>query len=177
MILVRESNRAVGSADKLTVHRQGLLHRAFSIFLVDDQGRLLLQQRHPAKYHSGGLWANTCCGHPRPGELTRVAAARRLREELGVPADLTFRLHSRYRAALGGGMYENEFVYLYFGRIRQRPDPHPGEISAIDFLSLDALSRQCAAEPSTIAVWLRHYLVNHGQALRWAVREALLARR
>src|SRR5207237_222810 len=84
LILVDESNRAVGSAGKLAIHRSGLLHRAFSIFMVDAHGRVLLQQRHPKKYHSGGLWANSCCGHPRPGEKTITAARRRLGEELGV---------------------------------------------------------------------------------------------
>src|SRR5262249_28742803 len=90
LILVDECNRAVGTGGKEAVHRAGLLHRAFSIFLVDGDGRIVLQQRHPRKYHSGGLWANSCCGHPRPGERTIAAAARRLNEELGVTSALTF---------------------------------------------------------------------------------------
>jgi isopentenyl-diphosphate delta-isomerase len=114
LILVDESNRAVGTAGKTKVHRAGLLHRAFSIFLVDGRGRLLLQQRSRAKYHSGGLWANSCCGHPRPGERTLAAAHRRLHEELGVRSDLSFddepsiagqatlrSLHARLRVGLG----------------------------------------------------------------------------
>src|SRR5690242_13674137 len=74
LILVDETNRAIGTAGKTVVHRKGLLHRAFSIFLVDERGRVLLQRRSPTKYHSGGLWANSCCGHPRPGERTSSAA-------------------------------------------------------------------------------------------------------
>jgi isopentenyl-diphosphate delta-isomerase type 1 len=92
LILVDEGNRTVGAAPKQTIHRQGLLHRAFSIFMLDARGRILLQRRNPRKYHSGGLWANSCCGHPRPGERTVTAARRRLNEELGVTevADLEF---------------------------------------------------------------------------------------
>jgi isopentenyl-diphosphate delta-isomerase len=78
LILVDEGNRATGSAGKTTIHRSGLLHRAFSIFIVDDHARIVLQRRNPGKYHSGGLWANTCCGHPRPGERTIAAARRRV---------------------------------------------------------------------------------------------------
>src|SRR5258708_12320933 len=77
LILVDESNRALGAAPKQDIHLQGLLHRAFSIFMVDDRGRILLQQRNPRKYHSAGLWANSCCGHPRPGERTVTASRRR----------------------------------------------------------------------------------------------------
>src|SRR5213080_4797375 len=100
LILVDERNRAGGHAGKTAVHRQGLLHRAFSIFVVDDAGRLLLQRRSLQKYHSGGLWANSCCGHPRPGERTVSAARRRLNEELGVANDLEFGFFARYDAGL-----------------------------------------------------------------------------
>src|SRR5262245_60091810 len=103
LILVDERNRAAGVGGKNAVHRKGLLHRAFSIFIVDDKGRLLLQKRSATKYHSGGLWANSCCGHPRPGEPTVTAARRRLAEELAIEAPLTFGFFSRYRAALDGG--------------------------------------------------------------------------
>ena len=104
LILVDERNHAVGTGGKDAVHRTGLLHRAFSIFLADAQGQIVLQQRSLQKYHSGGLWANTCCGHPRPGERTISAARRRLKEELGVTATLSFGFFSRYRAELDHGM-------------------------------------------------------------------------
>src|SRR5438045_6594578 len=129
-ILVDENNRAVGTGGKNAVHRAGLLHRAFSIFLVDAQGRLVLQQRHPHKYHSGGLWANSCCGHPRPGERTITAAARRLNEELGIDDSLRFGFFARYRADLDHGMHENEFVYVYFGAINGSPKRDPAEVAA-----------------------------------------------
>ena len=120
LILVDERNRAIGSGGKQAIHRSGLLHRAFSIFMVDQQGRILLQQRSPRKYHSGGLWANSCCGHPRPGERTISAARRRLGEELGLDDALAFGFFARYRADLDHGMHENEFVYVYFGALNSK---------------------------------------------------------
>ena len=161
LILVDEKNRALGTAGKDAVHRAGLLHRAFSIFLVDDRGRILLQQRHPQKYHSGGLWANSCCGHPRPGERTLSAARRRLGEELGVMSPLSFGFFSRYRADLEHGMQENEFVYVYFGPLRSAPDPNPIEIAQVEFASAGDLSRRIKREPESFTFWLKHYFQNH----------------
>src|ERR1700674_2946332 len=137
LILVDEGNRATGSAGKSIIHRSGLLHRAFSIFIVDDQARIVLQRRNPRKYHSGGLWANTCCGHPRPGERTIAAARRRLNEELGITTALSFGFFARYRTELDNGMHENEFVYVYFGRLSAAPRPTPAEIVDVALLSCD----------------------------------------
>ena len=125
LILVDEGNRSAGTAGKMAVHRAGLLHRAFSIFIVDERGRIVLQQRSAKKYHSAGLWANSCCGHPRPGERTLAAAHRRLNEELGIASPLSFGFYSRYRADLDHGMHENEFVYVYFGALTAQPCPDP----------------------------------------------------
>jgi isopentenyl-diphosphate delta-isomerase len=165
LILVDEHNRAVGTAGKDAVHRAGLLHRAFSIFLVDEAGRLVLQQRHPRKYHSGGLWANSCCGHPRPGERTVAAAARRLNEELGVASALSFGFYARYQGELGNGMRENEFVYVYFGRLTGRLHPNPAEISGVDFLPADEVGRRIQREPATFTYWLKHYFQNHADEI------------
>ena len=120
LILVDSRNRPVGSAGKTAVHRAGLLHRAFSIFVVDARGRVLLQRRSAKKYHSGGLWANSCCGHPRPGERTLAAARRRLYEELGVTSPLTFGFFALLSGRADHGMQENEFVYVYLGRSPRR---------------------------------------------------------
>src|SRR4051794_19223962 len=132
LILVDEGNRAIGTAGKTAVHRQGTLHRAFSIFLVDERGRVLLQQRSAAKYHSGGLWANSCCGHPRPGERTLTAARRRLNEELGISSPLLFGFHARYQCELDHGMHENELVYVYFGPLIGDTRPEPDEVSSVE---------------------------------------------
>jgi isopentenyl-diphosphate delta-isomerase len=162
LILVDERNRATGIAGKTAIHRAGLLHRAFSIFIVDDRGRIVVQQRSVKKYHSGGLWANSCCGHPRPGERTIFAARRRLDEELGLTSALSFGFFARYQAELGNGMHENEFVYVYFGRLRSQPRPDPDEIADIAHLSVDDISARIARKPNAFTFWFKHYFRNHG---------------
>jgi isopentenyl-diphosphate Delta-isomerase len=162
LILVDEHNRATGTGGKTAVHRSGLLHRAFSIFMVDDRGRIVLQQRSPKKYHSGGLWANSCCGHPRPGERTLVAARRRLGEELGVTGELSFGFFARYQAELGHGMHENEFVYVYFGRLETQPKPDPAEVADVAHWSFDDISRRIERDPDAFTFWFKHYFQNHG---------------
>jgi isopentenyl-diphosphate Delta-isomerase len=177
LILVNEKNRAIGVGGKTPVHRAGLLHRAFSIFIVDDKGRILLQRRSRKKYHSGGLLANSCCGHPRPGETTQAAARRRLTEELGIEAPLTFGFFSRYSAELNGGMRENEFVYVYFGPLVAPPNPDPAEVSEVEFASAEEIARRIARQPGRFVYWLRHYFKNHGSEIaRLAKRAAREAR-
>lgn len=161
LILVDERNRAVGTAPKQHVHRTGLLHRAFSIFLIDSQGRLLLQQRHPRKYHSGGLWANSCCGHPKDRERTMQAAHRRLGEELGLDATLRFGFFSRYQTALDNGMHENEFVYVFFGEIADPVRPNADEIINVDFLTPREIRCRVRQEPSSFTYWLKYYFRMH----------------
>jgi isopentenyl-diphosphate delta-isomerase len=161
LILVDEGNRAVGAAPKQAVHLRGLLHRAFSIFMVDHRGRILLQQRNKRKYHSGGLWANSCCGHPRPGERTVTAARRRLDEELGVSDPLRFGFFARYRAELDHGMQENELVYVYFGRLNSPAKPAPAEIAGLEFVSLSELGRRIKQKPKSFTYWMRHYMHHH----------------
>jgi isopentenyl-diphosphate delta-isomerase len=172
LILVDESNRAVGAAGKEVVHRAGLLHRAFSIFIVDDRGRILLQQRSRKKYHSGGLWANSCCGHPRPGERTASAAGRRLNEELGVAGPLSFGFFSRYQADLDHGMRENEFVYVYFGRLQSEIEPDPAEVAKVDFVSVRDIGRRIKQTPGSFTYWFKHYFRNHAAEIARLARTA-----
>lgn len=168
LILIDERNRAVGRAEKADVHRRGLLHRAFSIFLVDAAGRVLLQRRSRAKYHSAGLWANSCCGHPRPGERTAAAARRRLGEELGAAGPLRYAFRARYRTELPNGLVENELVYVYFGRAPAALAPDPSEVAAIAWQGLPALQRDIARRPRRYAYWLRYYMRNHYAAIQAA---------
>ncbi len=174
LILVDERNRAVGWGEKANVHRTGLLHRAFSIFLVDPSGRVLLQQRSRAKYHSGGLWANACCGHPRPGERTLPAARRRLGEELNTRASLRFAFRARYRTELSNGLIENEIVYVYFGLVAEPIIPNPDEVAAVVWLTLADLKADLARRPRQYAYWFRYYLKNHFAAI---ARAAALTKR
>lgn len=170
LILVDERNRAIGHAEKWTVHREALLHRAFSIFLVETDGRLLLQRRSRAKYHSGGLWANSCCGHPRPWEPTLRAARRRLGEELGATSRLRFAFQARYRTGLPNGLTENEIVYVFFGPAPAALALNPAEVSAVTRLSLAQLRNDIRRHPRRYAYWLRYYFENHYAAIARAVK-------
>jgi isopentenyl-diphosphate Delta-isomerase len=174
LILVDEGNRATGSDGKTAVHRSGLLHRAFSIFIVDGRGRIVLQRRNPKKYHSGGLWANSCCGHPRSGERTISAARRRLGEELGVTTPLSFGFFARYRAELDNGMHENEFVYVYFGRLASELRPDPAEIAGVALLSCQEIRRRIGQDPDAFTFWLRHYFRDHHSQIKQHARATSL---
>ncbi len=176
LILVDARNRAIGQAEKYAVHAAGLLHRAFSIILVDAEGRLLLQRRHPAKYHSGGLWANACCGHPRPGERTRAAAQRRLGEELGAEAPLKLGFSTRYRAAFSNGLMENEVVYVYFGLAPSTVQPNPSEITAVAWKTLPQLQVAMAGNAKPYAFWFKHYLERHEAEVAAGVARVVSAR-
>ena len=171
LILVNESNRAVGRAEKRAVHEAGLLHRAFSIFLVNDDGELLLQRRSRRKYHSAGLWANSCCGHPRPGELTINAADRRLGEELGATAALHYAFRARYCTALPNGLVENELVYVFFGPAKSSFALNPAEVSEVAWMTLAALQRDILRRPQRYAYWLRFYMKNHYAAIQRGIKE------
>lgn len=161
LILVDERNRATGTAGKMAVHRSALLHRAFSIFIVDARGRIVLQQRSAKKYHSAGLWANSCCGHPRRGERTLAAAHRRLREELGISSPLSFGFYARYQCELDHGMHENEFVYVYFGPLIGETHPEPDEVSGVEFADPAEIGRRIGRQPEAFTYWLRHYMQHH----------------
>jgi isopentenyl-diphosphate delta-isomerase len=169
VILVDARNRRVGSGEKLQVHRAGLRHRAFSIFLVDQAGAIVLQKRHPEKYHSGGLWANTCCGHPRPGEATIEGARRRLFEEVGVRARLRLAFRSRYAVSFGNGLSENEIVNVYCGPLAGELRPDPSEVVDLASVPFERLLREAERDPSSYAYWLRHYLRNHRGELERAL--------
>jgi isopentenyl-diphosphate delta-isomerase len=172
LILVDAGNRARGSAGKWDVHAAGMLHRAFSIFLVDPAGRILLQQRSRRKYHSGGLWANTCCGHPRPVERTAAAARRRLGEELGADAPLRLGFRTRYHTRLANGLIEHELVHVYFGPAPRTVRPAAAEVARVAWLTLAELRADLRRRPGRYAYWLRHYLGRHLLAVRRGLRTA-----
>jgi isopentenyl-diphosphate delta-isomerase len=123
------------------------------------------------------LWANSCCGHPRPGERTLAAARRRLDEELGLASALSFGFFARYRTELGNGMRENEFVYVYFGRLAGEPRPDPAEVAEIALLPCDEIGRRIGKDPGAFTFWLRHYFRNHGAEIARATRQLAAADR
>lgn len=167
VILVDEADRAFSQGGKLKIHEEGLLHRAFSIFVFNDAGKCLIQKRASGKYHSAGKWANSCCGHPRPGETTAKAAGRRLTEETGLQVRLVYGFKSRYVARLDNQMIENEIPHLFFGRSSVLPKPNADEIEDIDWVTLEALEEDILARPERYAIWLRHYMERHAAALRF----------
>ncbi|MBI5114732.1 isopentenyl-diphosphate Delta-isomerase [Rhodoplanes serenus] len=171
IILVDADDRPVGTAGKTEVHRRGLPHRAISVLVRNRQGDILVQRRNPAKYHSGGLWANTCCSHPRPGETTLAAAQRRLPEEMGFTCPLQPLFTTHYRATLENGFIEDELVHV-FGGIWDGPvAPAPDEVSEFAWVPFDRLAADQAAHPDAYAVWFRHYLVrHHDEIAAWLAR-------
>jgi isopentenyl-diphosphate delta-isomerase len=166
--LVDEDGTTIGTAEKLSAHQPpGRLHRAFSVFLFDDLGRLLLQQRAPGKYHSPGVWSNTCCGHPYPGESPFAAAARRTHEELGVsPALLGEAGTVRYNHPDPvSGLVEQEFNHLFVGLTRETPRPDPQEVGATAFVTAAELAERHEAAP--FSAWFMTVL----DAARPAIKE------
>ncbi len=165
VILVDADDRLIGTAPKLAAHRDGLLHRAVSVQILDDRGRLLLQKRHPDKYHSGGLWTNTCCGHPRPGESAAAAAHRRLDEEMGIRCALSPLFTATYRAEVDSGLTEHELVHVFGGEYSGEVRPHPAEADAFAWVAPDNLLTSVARTPEQYSVWFRIYLRDHKPAL------------
>ncbi|WP_421726491.1 isopentenyl-diphosphate Delta-isomerase [Bauldia sp.] len=158
VILVDDADREHGTMDKLEAHRRGALHRALSVIVARADGHLLLQRRAAGKYHSGDLWTNTCCSHPRPGEPVAVAAGRRLDEEMGFTCPLRPLFVTHYEAPVSNGLIENEFVHVFGGRFDGEPRPDPAEVSAWRWVAVDDLQRDMAEHPETYTVWFRTYL-------------------
>src|SRR5947209_2260501 len=165
IILVDEDDRETGLAPKLEAHRLGLRHRAISACVLDRRGRMLLQRRAFDKYHSGGLWTNACCTHPRPGETALAAARRRLREELGVDCELKFVLRTHYRAEVGNGLIEDEVVHLFVGEYEGVVTPDPAEVSGYEWLSRADLRARIAAHHESYTYWFRHYMRAHADEM------------
>ena len=166
VVLVNQGDAALGVAPKLAAHRDGRLHRAVSVVLFDDHGRLLLQRRADEKYHSGGLWSNAACGHPRPGESVEDAGRRRLFDELGIEGcELTRVDQFVYSADLGGGMVEHELDHVVVGRWNGEATPNPREVSETKWIGHDDLLAALVEEPARFTAWLRT-VVDHASRAR-----------
>lgn len=139
VITLDQSDCCSGSLDKLEAHRLGIAHLAVSVMLRNTNGQVLLQRRHIGKYHCGGLWANTCCGHPRPGELPSMAASRRLKEEMGIKALLHPVGVFRYRCEVTNELIENELVHLFVGMYSGCVRPNPSEVDEVLWIDPDRL--------------------------------------
>ncbi|MFN7200412.1 MAG: isopentenyl-diphosphate Delta-isomerase [Bacteroidota bacterium] len=153
LILVDEQDNPIGTCEKMEAHRQGLLHRAFSVFIFDAQGRMLLQQRALSKYHSGGLWTNACCSHPFPEEDNLAAASRRLQEELGFTTSLRKVFDFYYRAEFDNGLTEHEFDHVFVGQYEGALEVNPQEVMDYCFLSLEEIQNQLTTRPDRYTAW------------------------
>lgn len=155
VILVDEQDQELGCMEKMAAHQQAHLHRAFSIFVFNEKKELLLQQRAHAKYHSAGLWTNTCCSHPRPGEVTAQAASRRLSEELGFSTDLEKAFDFIYKANFANGLTEYEFDHVYIGQYQGVLQPNLEEVANWVYMPLSAIEQDLAKHPEKYTVWFQ----------------------
>ncbi|MBS1928947.1 MAG: isopentenyl-diphosphate Delta-isomerase [Chitinophagaceae bacterium] len=155
LILVNEADEPVGTMEKMEVHQKALLHRAFSIFIFNSKNELLLQQRALDKYHSAGLWSNTCCSHPSPGEDTAHAAAKRLKEEMGIETPLQHAFHFIYRAEFENQLTEHELDHVFVGKFDGEPEPNPNEVSDISYQTVEQLLSDMKENPQNFTVWFK----------------------
>jgi isopentenyl-diphosphate delta-isomerase len=155
LILVDENDNELGVMDKLTVHQTGALHRAFSVFIFNSNDELLLQQRADEKYHSAGLWSNTCCSHPGSGEKVSDAASRRLKEEMGIECNAGFKFSFIYKMKFENGLTEHEFDHVFFGRSDELPKPDLREVKDWKYISLKNLKKEMIIKPGNYSAWLK----------------------
>ena len=155
VILVDEQDQEIGEAGKMQAHQEARLHRSFTIFIFNSKGEILLQQRAKTKYHSGGLWSNACCGHPRPGEGTKEAAQRRLREEMGFGCDLEEVLQFTYKVKLDKGLWEHEFDHTFRGVYDGEVNPNPEEVDDFKWVDRETLLRDVKEHPQRYAEWFK----------------------
>jgi isopentenyl-diphosphate delta-isomerase len=154
VILVDRNNRKLGAEEKLSAHQKNLKHRSFSILIFNQKNQLLLQQRNRNKYHAGGLWSNTCCSHPAPGEETAQAAKRRLKKEMGISCSLKEIFSFNYQTKLGG-IFENEFDHVFVGRYNGNPKPDPEEVEAWQWIDLKKLKTDIKRNPGKYTYWFK----------------------
>jgi len=155
VIVVDPNDIPIGTAPKLEAHQNGLRHRAISVIIGDHRGRMLLHRRAAGKYHSGGLWTNTCCSHPRPGEHATDAAVRRLAEEMGITCPLAFIFSMNYRAEVSNNLIEDEIVHVFSGHFDGTPTPNPLEVSEWRWKPFAEIEREVDQRPEIYTVWFR----------------------
>ncbi len=160
VILVDEKDNELGSMEKLEAHKKGLLHRAFSIFIFNDEGELLLQQRALTKYHSAGLWTNTCCSHPKPGEDLLSAANRRLIEEMGFSTSLSIKTSFIYKVEFENNLFEHEFDYILIGNYNKQPQVNKSEVKNYKWLKLDEIKILIKNKPNDFTSWFKIAIEN-----------------
>ncbi len=160
IILVDEQDNEIGTMEKMEAHRRGVLHRAFSILMFNSNGEMLLQKRSKRKYHSGGLWTNTCCSHPLPNELMSDATRRRLKHEMGIDAQPEFAFKFIYKTDLDQNLIEHELDHVFVGTFDGTPVINEDEVEAWKFMSLKNIRNDMTLYPDSYTTWFR-LIVNH----------------
>lgn len=158
VILVNRKDKIIGFQEKLKSHQLNQLHRAFSVFIFNSTGQLMIQRRAKEKYHCGGLWSNTCCSHPRPKEETEQAAHRRLREEMGFDCPLKEVFEFIYKVKFNNGLWENEYVHVFFGKSDKSPRINSSEVSAWKYIDPHNLKQKMKDYPEKFTYWMKKEL-------------------
>ncbi|WP_224489153.1 isopentenyl-diphosphate Delta-isomerase [Robertkochia flava] len=155
VILVNERDEPVGTMEKIEAHEKALLHRAFSVFVFNEKGETMIQQRALHKYHSPGLWTNTCCSHQREGESNIEAGKRRLMEEMGFTTELKEVFSFIYKAPFDNGLTEHEFDHVMVGKYEGEPEINPDEVAAWQWMSLEDIKADMEEHPEKYTAWFR----------------------
>ena len=153
--MVDENDNELGLIEKMEAHEKGLLHRAFSVFVFNQKGEVLLQQRAFGKYHSGGLWTNTCCSHPREGETVLEAAHRRMEEEMGFDCELEQQFNFIYNRKLDKGLTEHELDHVVFGKFDGEPNLNPEEVADYKWVNMQELKSDISTNPAEYTEWFK----------------------
>ena len=155
VILVNELDQQMGAMEKMEAHQKGVLHRAFSIFIFNTKGEMLIQQRAAGKYHNPGLWTNACCSHPMPGEATLTAAERRLYEELGFTTPLKKVFDFTYKVAFENGLTEHEFDHVFTGKYDGEIKANPSEVKDFCYKTIDEIGLTIETHPQKFTAWFK----------------------
>ncbi|ECC3466080.1 isopentenyl-diphosphate Delta-isomerase [Salmonella enterica subsp. enterica] len=155
LILIDRNDNIIGSFGKTLTHKKGILHRAVSVYIINSEGKILLQQRAKNKYHSGGLWSNTCCTHPRPGEEIMSAAKRRLKEEMGIECNLLSLFPLYYNVDVGNGFREHEITHVFYGVCSDIPVLNPEEAASFSYTSPDNIIHEIKKHPEKFTEWFK----------------------
>ncbi len=153
VVQVDQEDNAVGTVEKMEAHRLGVLHRAFSVFIWNSDGQLLIHQRAADKYHGGGLWTNACCSHPQANENVRDAAMERLSFEMGLACDVNFAFSFIYQGAVERGLIEHEFDHVFIGHTDEQPKPNCAEVAAYQWIAVSELADWVARSPEAFTIW------------------------
>lgn len=168
VVLVDQNDNEIGAMEKMEAHHKGLLHRAFSILLFNDEGKVLLQKRASNKYHSAGLWTNTCCSHPMPGESMETATSRRLSEEMGINAPMKFAYKFIYKAPLERDLTEHECDHVFLGTYNGEPNVNPNEVEDWKFVDMEWVRKDMKSNPDQYTYWFK-IIANDPKLPAWLV--------